>query len=207
MTAWSDIRDEVLSRALGNSRTAASGLIDTSSAPEKSARIGQTQSTQGAVASGTSSALDYLELVSVEDFVDEPARHIMMCNQLITSSPSETLLRDFESTRYPYLPARLIRRDLDLFSAWLQRHLENVASISDSCELASRVAWHVNLRGHYFADGCGRTSAILSDWLAWRTVHRLFPVASTSSLLPMVDSRGRPSYQIVRARVRAIYTQ
>jgi hypothetical protein len=76
------------------------------------------------------------------------------------------LLRTDDSRKFPYVPVnKLHRYRLDFGKEFLRR--ESDSSV-DPVETAAWVQWQVNIEGHFYADGCGRTAEMLAGWVLAR---------------------------------------
>lgn len=106
----------------------------------------------------------------VTQFVDDVNRSI---NRGITKEG--VLLRTDDSPKYPYTEASKLEHAREEFAS------EFIARVDygDPIETAAWVHWRLNMTDHSYADGVGKTSEALADWVLMR--HG-FP-------LPEIDSR------------------
>jgi hypothetical protein len=66
------------------------------------------------------------------------------------------------------LPFPLVPRYLESLSDFIWRAMTKAsAPAAESVDALARVHWDVNVRGHLFADGCGRTATVLGAWVYW----------------------------------------
>lgn len=104
------------------------------------------------------------------DFCDSVNRSI---NQGITKSG--VLLRTDDSPKYPYTDVAKLHKAREQFGKEFAQRLDN----SDPREMAAWVHWRLNMTDHPYADGVGKTSEALANWVLMRA----------GQPLPQIDSR------------------
>lgn len=104
------------------------------------------------------------------DFCDSVNRSI---NQGITKSG--VLLRTDDSEKYPYTDVAKLHKAREQFGKEFAQRLDN----SDPREMAAWVHWRLNMTDHPYADGVGKTSEALANWVLMRA----------GQPLPQIDSR------------------
>ncbi len=81
------------------------------------------------------------------------------------------LYRQEDSHKHTYLPAGAIAEDVEWFCGELLRRLS--LEPGDPVEEAAFAEFSINFRGHYFSDGCGKTSMACAAWVLMRRGHAL----------------------------------
>lgn len=104
------------------------------------------------------------------DFADSVNKSI---NQGITKSG--VLLRTDDSEKYPYTDVAKLHKAREQFGKEFAQRLDN----SDPREMAAWVHWRLNMTDHPYADGVGKTSEALANWVLMRA----------GQPLPQIDSR------------------
>ena len=79
------------------------------------------------------------------------------------------LLRNEDSPKYPYTPVAKLAQAREQFAQEFAERLKN----GDPVETAAWVHWRVNFTDHFYADGCGKTSEALADYVLMRAGEQL----------------------------------
>lgn len=165
------------------SRTASGGRVDTSSAPEKAGivrplgaedtRVSASRNINEAVAGCARVLIEPLSVAADWRVVVEDLNRSL--TRGLVDGP---IHRSFDSASgLPYIPAHRVPP----YSAALYRLLATCETRivtgdrprADAIRLAAVATWAVDLRGHLFADGCGRTGLVLSAFILARHDHPL----------------------------------
>ena len=174
------IPDEILESGMKNllvmSRTA-NGSVDVSSTPGKEKLMLVTGGNDAARAAARNfeSALRYAW--SIRNTPLESPGDVRRILEKIASEVNRGILREDclyrqeDSGRHTYLPAKAIPDDLEWFCGELLRMLSR--DPGDAVEEAAFTEFYVNFRGHYFSDGCGKTSMAAAAWVLMRRGHPL----------------------------------
>ena len=174
---FTDFTAEVQRECHRMSRTSRSGSVDVAAAPEKAdivpAGLDERQVPETARAN-VAAAVGFLAGFSGDARVSlvETNRRV---TSALTRNPGE--FRRFDADRHRYAPAATVPRLFDEFADVVNGYL--AADRLDDREVHRMLAathWSVNLHGHFFADGCGRTAVVYGAWLYWHgrgTVPRL----------------------------------
>lgn len=174
------IYEHVKREVTAQSRTVATGLVN-ASAPEKLAHIAVGSSAQKQARRNLSKAIEQLA-VAKPTSPKEWTAALVSCNSAlcddISSSPGA--LRDFEVESLGYAPKAELSQRLNSLSGTLAG-LSVPASLGALQAAFAAVHWEVNLRGHLFADGCGRTAVVVGCYIAW----------TWRGLLPMLPPRDQ----------------
>jgi Fic/DOC family len=154
------------------SRTAKSGELSTESSAHKVRHIRSGVSAETARTTGKGNVREAVRYLAAARWPlgDGVADLVVSVNRKLTSgvSTSPGAFRDFDSERFPYLSARLIPEFFDEFVTFLAETLASRdSSAAESAAVAARVHWDVNVHGHVFADGCGRTATVVAAWAYW----------------------------------------
>ena len=80
-----------------------------------------------------------------------------------------TLYRDEDSPKYPYIQVSKLPRQIEKFYTSLFSRLNR----EDPFALAAWIIYNIDLEGHYFADGCGKTALALSSYVLMRKNKKL----------------------------------
>lgn len=80
-----------------------------------------------------------------------------------------TLYRDEDSPKYPYIKVSELSRQIEKFYTTLFSRLNK----EDPFVLAAWIIYNLDLKGHYFADGCGKTALALSSYVLMRKNKKL----------------------------------
>lgn len=151
-------RQEWLSSIADYSRTLRTGEVDVTVSPVKAELVTDSEDPQR----GLFRAVDYLETVSLVKINSVSVLRGVAdsTNELVTGCAPR--LRSWNSIYPPYLASSRILSDRLAFSSELLECIRggNVASA------LTLIVWHIDLHGHYYVDGCGRTAAVLGLSLA-----------------------------------------
>lgn len=175
--------DAVCREVQGQSRTILTGRVDTSSAPEKAEALRETS------ADGPEdwrvqvrSAVDYLSTVPMAGI---HAQELIEVNRLLTGGISGEL-RPFEVGRFAYIRPSEIPENLDAFVDSMRCWPTQPPTVK---RLLFEVHWSVNLRGHYFADGCGRTATVVGCWAEFQLFGSVSRLPRRQDYLSVATSR------------------
>jgi len=154
------------------SRTVRSGELNTQASAHKVRHLGSALAPEAARTTGRSNIREAVRCLAAAERPpgDRVADLVISVNRELTCgiSTSPGAFRDFDSERYPYLPARFVPGFFDEFAAFLAGASgRKDPSAGESAGIAARVHWDVNVHGHVFADGCGRTATVVAAWAYW----------------------------------------
>lgn len=164
--------DEIERECDNLSRTTKSGELSTEASARKVRHLRSGVSAETARTTGKGNipkAVRYLA-AALRPLGDGVADLVVSVNRELTwdVSTSPGAFRDFDSERFPYLSARLIPEFFDEFVTSLAETLTSRdPSAAESAAAVARVHWDVNVYGHLFADGCGRTATVVAAWAYW----------------------------------------
>lgn len=82
-----------------------------------------------------------------------------------------SLMRTLDSARYNYVPAARLEEEMDDFCRELFERLSRQPQ--DPVSDAAFTEFCVDIRGHFFSDGCGKTSLVSACWVLFRRNHPL----------------------------------
>ena len=77
------------------------------------------------------------------------------------------LLRTHDVPEYGYIAATEVRSETQRFADRLRSCTPSSLEPNAFLDLLFDIHWSVDLRGHDFLDGCGRTALLLASWLSW----------------------------------------
>jgi hypothetical protein len=158
------------------SRTAATGVVDTSVDPSKAAsiqqqtadarqeqvrnNIGSAASVLGRIKGGprTLAQLPPEQIVEVFDMV---AR---LLNQGIVKDPRNIVRQHRDKKGFGYIEPEAIEQHRLDTARWFKEAVLGGMPLS---EVAARLRWRGDHRGHWYADGMGRWGALMQTWIAW----------------------------------------
>ncbi|MBE5918997.1 MAG: Fic family protein [Pseudobutyrivibrio ruminis] len=83
----------------------------------------------------------------------------------------ENLIRVLDSDKYAYVKVAKMKEHMEWFYPKLFERL--MQSPGDPVEEAAFTEFQIDIRGHYFADGCGKTSMVSAAWVLFRRNHPL----------------------------------
>lgn len=156
------------------SRTMAKGTVDTSASPGKAETVENLQ-VGDARDRAMRNAREALELcfeardrrfeskVELRQFVEEVVRKV---NRGFVKEG--VLLRQAETPQRPYALVAELPRRYERFLDELFRHLQGQPVGDDAVDLAAWIDFHVDVKDHFFADGCGRVARVLVAWTRMR---------------------------------------
>lgn len=78
---------------------------------------------------------------------------------------SDYIYRVDDSEKYPYTLVCDLPTSCWLFYSKMFRELE---TLQEPIRLAALAEWHIDIRDHFFADGCGKTARVVSAWVLMR---------------------------------------
>lgn len=191
--------DDIASECGKVSRTTVHGTVSTEAAAKKNRHIqrGLPAATVQAAATGNiRSAVEHLASSRSLQAEQLPGLIVAVNRELTKNvSASPGAFRDFDSDRFPYLPARLIREFFAEFAIFLSDALASSnPSDSESAVVFGRIHWDLNVYGHVFADGCGRTATVLAAWAYWRGQRTIPRLPSRGEYLSLAGAGGRDEF-------------
>jgi hypothetical protein len=153
------------------SRTLASGIVSTASTPGKAEMLASADATAANVRRMTednaAAALDLIEDLLANPRAPLDLRAVVeRVNAIFTRGVLKTgsLYRTHDpSSEVPYLPAAAIPEYAASFYKTTER------SPAPAAERAAYAIWGIDLRGHLFADGCGKTATVISGFILSRS--------------------------------------
>ena len=92
-----------------------------------------------------------------------------------------------DTTKYPYTPVfRLISEINQFYGDFYYRLVTNYNPVV----LAAWVEWRIDLRDHFFADGCGKSAKAISSWIL---MHYDLPLPdyTAGGKIPLKEARKR----------------
>jgi hypothetical protein len=157
------------------SRTTSKGILASEASPSKAGHllsVANADELRTITRSNLQEAISYLShLGRLAPMAEPGARALVIAvNAKLTQDVSRSpgALRDFDSDIYPYVQADTVPGYLDQFSRFFSQALKKGGlPVAGSASTVAKVHWDVNIRGHFFADGCGRTATILGAWAYW----------------------------------------
>lgn len=163
------------------SRTAATGSVDTSSSPDKASLTSLTSSKR-TVDDNIIKAVGRLCHVSPPEATPSLLEEV---NSYV--SGVDATFRSWNVDKYRYAQAEdvpQIFRTLVLTIRGFRRSAGRTAAV----DATFWVHWHVNLRGHVFADGCSRTACILGAWVSHWISDEIVPLPSRDLYIAVARS-------------------
>jgi hypothetical protein len=180
------IQEDIWAQVETLSRTAVTGVVDFASAEEKRSIVA------GPLASDFNARSSFLDAISYLDRSPSISpQSLSTVNRLLTGGSVHTPggLRSFNSPHFPYIDHRLVPRALQGACAHWERMPPAIESECDAVNALAEVHWHVNLHGHFFADGCGRTAVVFGSWLTWTRYDVFFSLPSRERYLELGSAR------------------
>lgn len=171
---------------VGISRTANSGSVDVSASPEKALLYSRADVDSYAVDTAMASAVEFLERLTPSEI---SVNQLSEVNSLIKGDGTGGGFRTFEVSRYGYLPHSQIGSHCAAFIERL-RAVPRGASWPAVCTAMFDVHWCINLKGHYFSDGCGRTATVIGGWVSDWMSGDLFVLPARSQYLEVADAEN-----------------
>lgn len=171
------------------SRTASTGAVDSSVSPDKP-RPDMLCAERG---DGVRDALSILGALDTRCFSAEAMLSVNAA--LISEHYSSATYRAHESPRYGYLPSDRIRDDVSRFVLW-------VRGLDEDSDPSHSVAWThlcINLRGHYFSDGCSRTAIVVGAWISTALTGSVLKLPPRAEYLSSAASGVRQLQRAVEA--------
>lgn len=166
------------------SRTITAGRVDSAAAPaNKEEGLSADAGTVDAFTTSFVEAGLFLDALAIVEF--SPALLMELNSRLVRPAYERSFLRDFNVPKYGYLEHSLVREDLEQFC-------DRVRARNQATPVGSAVFdvhWSVNLHGHYFRDGCGRTALLVGTWVGWRLGGILWALPDRADYLNLVRSR------------------
>jgi hypothetical protein len=177
--------DEIQRECDNLSRTTKSGELNTQASDRKVRHLNSGVSPEEARTTGRGNIREAVRYLAAarRPLNDGVADLVVSVNRELTRgvSTSPGAFRDFDSARFPYLSAKLIPDFFAEFVAFLAETLIRCdPSAAESAASVARIHWDVNVYGHLFADGCGRTATLIAAWAYWLG----------QGMIPRLPSRG-----------------
>ncbi len=173
------------------SRTLATGRTDTSSSPEKPS---VTDVEMAESVRRIDLAISCLDKCSFGEF---SRAALVGVNAAIRGvAREEATLRTWDVPRFAYLHVGEVEADLGFFVERLCQ-LRPPGDATEALKVFFDIHWSVNLRGHYFADACGRTAAVVGCWATYELTGHVLQLPSRAEYLG-VASKADPRVEFDR---------
>lgn len=173
---FEDIVDEIARL----SRTYQTGIVNTGSAGQK-AKLGLKPKPREKLTSGIAEAVDVLSCYKPSRLSVELLSRV---NGILRGEGEgdSGILRTWEVPELGYLPVVDIEKDLHAFVMRASKQCEESTEAEAYARLFD-VHRSINLRGHYFADACGRTATVVGGWITVRIVGQVLPLPNRAKYL------------------------
>ena len=159
------------------SRTA-HGIVDTSASPTKaeSIEVNDEKKVEDLAQDGVKRAIE--AAFSVKDHNFTNATELRSFVEWIAETVNGGILKNgvlirsgADSDKYPYTRIADLPNTMDHFYQKLLEKMNDPEA--DPVEVAAFAEYNIDLSGHFFADGCGKTSKVISSLILMRANHEL----------------------------------
>jgi len=152
------------------SRTVSTGKIDTSTHTKKSLVLKKKNISKKIVFKNILRAVELLEqnlhtkFKSKQHIENFTIKLVSVLNDKILEQGKEFTLRTWDKPSIGLTPLATLQKDLDDFYSWLYLNINSV----DAIKVAGLIEYRFNARLHPLADGCAKTSILLSSFILMR---------------------------------------